>query len=208
MPSYRRTKQLIHREISKQQDLKTSFRETGNYSLTNNWTVSIIPFPPRGGLVTERTTDDFYVKSIDIRYRIEAPETDDFVRVVLVQYLFPVDEANFYSAGTISNVFMQGDLTSFPSLDHFNSQTRSLYRVLYDKSFNIDDSAGPRARFIHINLTAGQIPEPKLHIIGDDGWTGNWQITSGAIVLFQCSNSSIAPNPQANFNWKVNFVDG
>lgn len=180
---------------------------------TNEWTAMGLNWPVLGGSNVQRLGQDIKIKSIQIKGLMDVSSSDGFdtMRFVLLQYLDSNTSANF-PYGTLDNLvkntFMQpSNSDDYPFITTFRTQTKSSYRVLYDKSFNLS-SGGQASANLDLLITSKDLAVKKIHYLDNDDESLNLPaVSEGMIVGLWCSDSNATPNPKIEAYVKLNYTD-
>jgi len=191
--------------------IKTKWNIFDN-TVTNEWTGIGIAYPALGGANNQRLGQDIKVKSLQGKGTISVAESDDFdtVRFVVMQYLDSNTSDN-YPYGDLGHCVQQTwlDLNTgdYPYIMPFKTQTKSAYRVLYDKTF-FTDKGGNAQVPVEFLITAKDLAVSKLHFLDNEDTSVNLPgLSEGLIVCFGCSDSTTSPHPRIQMVFKLNYVD-
>jgi len=191
--------------------IKTKWNIFDN-TVTNEWTGIGIAYPALGGANNQRLGQDIKVKSLQGKGTVSVAESDDFdtVRFVVMQYLDSNTSDN-YPYGDLGHCVQQTWLDvntgDYPYIMPFKTQTKSAYRVLYDKTF-FTDKGGNAQLPIEFLITSKDLAVSKLHYLDNEDTSVNLPgLSEGLIICFACSDSTTSPHPRIQMTFKLNYID-
>lgn len=181
-------------------------------SAQNEWDGVGCAWPTLGGANNQRLGQDIKIKSIQYKGIVKVADSDGFdtARFVIVQYL-DSNTSGQYPYGSIGNcvstTFLDTNSGDYPYIMPFKTQTKSAYRVLYDKTYQLDNG-GNATCDVDVLLTAKDLAITKIHYLNnDDTEVFLPALSEGMIVGFVCSNSTTTPHPQWEITIKLNYID-
>ena len=155
---------------------------------------------------------DIKIKSIQYKGIVKVADSDGFdtARFVLVQYL-DSNTSGQYPYGSIANcvdtTWIDANTGDYPYIMPFRTQTKSAYRVLYDKTYQLDNG-GNATCDIDVLITSKDLAVTEIHYLNNEDTDVNLPALSEGIILgFVCSNSTTTPNPQFEIVVKLNYID-
>lgn len=178
----------------------------------NEWSGMGLAWPVLGGANNQRLGQDIKLKSLQLKGIVKVSNSDTFdtARLVLVQYLDSNTSGN-YPYGSLDNcvkaTFLDVNSGDYPYIMPFLTQTKSSYRVLYDKTYQLDNG-GNATCDVDVLITSKDLAVTKIHYLDNDDTDVNLPaLSEGMIVGFVCSNSTATPNPQFEIVVKLNYID-
>lgn len=178
----------------------------------NEWTGIGLAWPTLGGANNQRLGQDIKIKSIQVKGKINVASSDgfDMFRVVFLQYL-DSNTSGQYPYGSLDNciktTFLDSNSGDYPVIMPFMTQTKSAYRVLYDKTVCLDNGGQAQAT-VDILITSKDLAVSKIHYLDNSDTEPNLPaLSEGMIVGFCCSDSTATPNPQMEAVIKLNYID-
>jgi len=107
----------------------------------------------------------------------------------------------------VKTTFLEDNAGDYPYVMPFRTQTKSSYRVLYDQTFQVDNS-GQATQDIHYLVTTKDLAVSKIHYLDNEDTDVNLPaLSEGMIVGLVCSNSTATPHPTFECVVKLNYVD-
>lgn len=178
----------------------------------NEWGAMGIYWPTLGGANNQRLGQDIKIKSIELKGIVKVAESDDFdtVRLVVVQYLDSNTSGQYPYGGlaqVVNTTFLDANTGDYPYIMPFRTQTKSSYRVLCDKTWEVNKQ-GKATADIHELITSKNLAVTKIHFLDNEDTDVNLPgLSEGMILGFVCSNSTASPNPQFEIVVKLNYID-
>lgn len=158
----------------------SGFDSTGTIQILSN----IIT---QGVTDSDRVGDRLEIKNFAMRGYASYGDTVNIMRVILFQW-----KPSSTTAPVITDV-----LQTAHRFSHYNHDKKGLYRVLYDTTFNLNDT-NRRQQLIKRNL------KPKLKTLKFEAAGVNGM---NHIYLLGISDSSVSPNPAVQLDFRLQFKD-
>lgn len=178
----------------------------------NGWNPLGLAWPTLGGANNQRLGQDIKLKSVQFKGIVKVASSDGFdtTRLVICQYL-DSNTSGQYPYGSFENAvqqtFLDTNSGNYPYIMPFKTQTKSSYRVLFDKTYQVDNS-GTATCDIDILLTTKDFSVSKIHYLDNDDTEVNLPaLSEGMIIGFCCSNSTTTPHPEFEIVVKLNYID-
>jgi len=193
--------------------LKTDWFEWPPRDMTNVWSaLGLASYPVRGDAVNQRIGSDIILKSLEVRYNWSYGDQMNTARMVIVQFTGQNADGSYPTTpttptGAVNTIFkpdLLGGLAAAPYNQFFNSQQRSEYRILYDKTFSMGANSVSSGNG-HVLIT--DFPIKKLHFFQDSNDINLPGLTEGLIVMYHCSDSAVMPHPLLQCSFKLNYTD-
>lgn len=178
----------------------------------NEWFGGGMAWPTLGGANNQRLGQDIKIKSIQFKGKVSVASSDgfDMFRCVLVQYLDSNTSAQYpygSQSNAVAQTFLDVNTGDYPYIMPFKTQTKSAYRVLYDKTFFLDNSGQAEAP-VDFMVTAKDLAVSKIHFLDNDDTEVNLPgLSEGMLIFWVCSDSTATPNPGIECVIKMNYID-
>jgi len=178
----------------------------------NEWFGGGLAWPTLGGANNQRLGQDIKIKSLQIKGKVSVASTDgfDLFRCVLVQYLDSNTSGQYpygSQSNAVSQTFLDVNTGDYPYIMPFKTQTKSSYRVLFDKTYILDKN-GNGEDSVDIFVTSKDLAVSKIHYLDNDDTDVNLPaLSEGMLIFWVCSDSSATPNPGIEAVIKLNYID-
>lgn len=156
----------------------------------------------------QRIGNTIFVKGIQMNFQVTLGESvllgddkENLVRMVIFQWL-----EEDLTAPVFGDIFLEGT-TGQPYLANYNPDTRSLYKILYDKTFTLSPNGGnPVTIARHIELSR-KLKMKKWVFEGNNQSGFGANLVKGNIYWIFTSDSTAAPSPTVDWSLRFRYTD-
>jgi hypothetical protein len=154
----------------------------------------------------QRIGNTIFVKDLRFNYQVSlgvgtfGNDLENVVRVIIFQWI----PDNNLESPIFGDIFIEA-VGSYPYLAHYNPDTKRKYRVLYDRTHCLSNTAGNK--FTEVVHAVLKPPIQKLVLDQDSTFGFGAILVSGSIWSIMISDSSITPNPVVDYSTVFYYTD-
>lgn len=193
-------KRIVRKQINR--NLETKFLCTQSVAVgvntTPNFTTILVP--ALGNTENERIGDTITLKSLYYNYSVQYEDSTNVFRIIIFQWM----QDSSLNAPIVNSILEQSSATTQDYVySPYSMNNAQNYRILYDRTHLVQQQG---TQIVHRKGYITKFPNRKIVFTNASGGSVS-NIKRGQIYVLTMSDSSVAPHPDWNATFKLNYTD-